>query len=76
MPQTGSLWVGISIFSYAGLVNIGLITDRGLVSSPESIITAFQAEFESLLKLARLLAESGKGSGEPDARGGFHSNSN
>ena len=76
MPQTGSLWVGISIFSYAGLVNIGLITDLGPASSTESIIAAFQAEFENLLRLARLRAESGKGSGESDARGGFHSNSN
>ena len=30
VPQSGSIGVGISIFSYGGQVNIGLITDRGL----------------------------------------------
>ncbi len=75
VPQSGSIGVGISIFSYAGLVNIGLITDRGLAPDPETIIAAFQAEFENLLRLARLRAGPGKGSGESDARGGFASNS-
>ena len=54
VPQSGSIGVGISIFSYAGQVNIGLITDRGLAPDPDTIIAAFQAEFDSLLRLARL----------------------
>ena len=53
MPQSGSIGVGISIFSYGGQVNIGLITDRGLAPDPDTIIAAFQAEFDSLLCLAR-----------------------
>lgn len=70
VPQSGSIGVGISIFSYAGLVNIGLITDRGLAPDPETIIAAFQTEFENLLSLARVRAGPGKGNGESDARGG------
>ena len=54
VPQSGSIGVGISIFSYAGQVNIGLITDRGLAPDPDTIIAAFEAEFDSLLSLARL----------------------
>ena len=60
VPQSGSIGVGISIFSYAGQVNIGLITDRGLAPDPDTIISAFQAEFDRLLRLARLReAEAG-----------------
>ena len=53
VPQSGSIGVGISIFSYGGQVNIGLITDRGLAPDPDRIIAAFEAEFDSLLCLAR-----------------------
>ena len=53
VPQSGSIGVGISIFSYGGQVNIGLITDRGLAPDPDTIIAAFEAEFDSLLCLAR-----------------------
>ena len=60
VPQSGSIGVGISIFSYAGQVNIGLITDRGLAPDPDTIIAAFQEEFDKLLRLARLReAEAG-----------------
>ena len=54
VPQSGSIGVGISIFSYAGQVNIGLITDRGLAPDPDTIIAAFEAEFDRLLRVARL----------------------
>ncbi|MDE0199828.1 MAG: wax ester/triacylglycerol synthase family O-acyltransferase [Caldilineaceae bacterium] len=54
VPQSGSIGVGISIFSYAGQVNIGLITDRGLAPDPDTIISAFQEEFDRLLSMARL----------------------
>ena len=54
VPQSGSIGVGISIFSYGGQVNIGLITDRGLAPDPDTIIAAFQAEFDNLLRLARM----------------------
>ncbi len=70
VPQSGSIGVGISIFSYAGQVNIGLITDRGLAPDPDTIISAFQTEFDRLLSLARLRGGQGQESAESDPEGG------
>jgi diacylglycerol O-acyltransferase len=53
VPKTGGLALGVSILSYAGQVRLGVITDRGLVPDPETILAGFQAEFEELLALAR-----------------------
>ncbi|MDE0142919.1 MAG: wax ester/triacylglycerol synthase family O-acyltransferase [Caldilineaceae bacterium] len=63
VPQSGSIGVGISIFSYGGQVNVGLITDRGLAPDPDTIIAAFEAEFDGLLSLA------GEGQGNCGGRG-------
>ena len=52
VPQSGSIGVGISMFSYGGQVNVGLITDRGLAPDPDTIIAAFESEFDGLLSLA------------------------
>ncbi len=75
VPQSGSIGVGISIFSYAGQVNIGLITDRGLAPDPDTIIAAFQEEFDKLLILARLRDGQGSGSAEPASQSGSTSRS-
>jgi diacylglycerol O-acyltransferase len=48
-PTTGRMGVAVSILSYAGEVRLGLLTDKGLVPAPETIIDAFHAEFEALL---------------------------
>jgi WS/DGAT/MGAT family acyltransferase len=55
VPQSGDIGMGVSILSYAGKVQFGLITDRGLCPDPERIIDRFASEFEKLL-LATLLA--------------------
>lgn len=68
VPQSGSIGVGISIFSYAGQVNIGLITDRGLVPDPDTIIAAFHTEFDKLLSLARLREAQPRRNTEPAPR--------
>jgi WS/DGAT/MGAT family acyltransferase len=52
-PTTGRMGVAVSILSYAGEVRLGLLTDKGLVPDPETIIDAFHAEFEALLARAR-----------------------
>ncbi len=69
VPQSGSIGVGISIFSYGGQVNIGLITDRGLAPEPDTIIAAFQAEFDELLRQARLRETHAHRSAELATRG-------
>ena len=55
VPQSGDIGMGVSILSYAGQVQFGLITDRGLVPDPEGIIVRFGPEFEKLV-LTTLLA--------------------
>ncbi|HVN35723.1 MAG TPA: wax ester/triacylglycerol synthase family O-acyltransferase [Casimicrobiaceae bacterium] len=49
VPQSGDIGMGVSILSYAGNVQFGLITDRGLVPDPEHIVARFGAEFEKLV---------------------------
>jgi WS/DGAT/MGAT family acyltransferase len=49
VPQTGDIGMGLSILSYAGKVQFGLITDAALVPDPEVIVTRFIEEFEAYL---------------------------
>jgi hypothetical protein len=48
-PPTGRIGVAVSILSYAGHVQVGVLTDEGLVPDPETIVTAFHDEYEDLL---------------------------
>lgn len=54
VPQSGSIGMGLSIYSYGGEVTIGVITDEGLVPDPDGIVQGFVDEFSELLALARL----------------------
>ena len=49
VPQSGDIGMGVSILSYDGAVQFGLITDRGLVPDPERVIAQFAPEFEKLV---------------------------
>lgn len=49
VPQTGDICLGVSILSYDGGVQIGLISDRALVPDPQDIVDRFQPEFERML---------------------------
>ena len=51
VPQSGNIGMGVSILSYGGGVQFGLITDRKLVPDPEAIINRFGDELEKLLLL-------------------------
>ncbi len=55
VPQSGDIGMGVSILTYAGRVQFGLITDTGLCPDPEGIITNFAPEFEKLLMLSLML---------------------
>jgi WS/DGAT/MGAT family acyltransferase len=48
-PPAGRIGVAVSILSYAGHVQVGVLTDEGLVPDPETIVTAFHDEYEDLL---------------------------
>jgi diacylglycerol O-acyltransferase len=49
VPQSGNIGMGVSILTYNGHVQFGLITDAARVPDPEQIVGRFNAEFERLL---------------------------
>jgi len=55
VPQSGDIGMGLSILTYAGRVQFGLITDAGLCPDPEAIIANFAPEFEKLLMLSLMM---------------------
>lgn len=54
VPQSGDIGLGISILSYAGQVQFGLIADHKRVPDPDAVAARFQDEFERVV-LALLL---------------------
>jgi len=60
VPASGHVGVGISILSYAGGVQFGLITDRQLCEHPQDIIDRFEPEFEKLLLVSMMLPWNGE----------------
>ena len=44
VPQTGDVGVGISVFSYAGRVSVGVALDAGLNVDPSALAQAIEAE--------------------------------
>jgi len=55
VPQSGDIGMGVSIITYAGDVQFGLVTDCVLCPDPENVIARFAPEFEKLV-LATLMA--------------------
>lgn len=49
VPQSGGIGMGVSILSYDGRIQFGVITDAGLVPDPGAIVSRFADEFEQLL---------------------------
>lgn len=55
VPASGDIGLGVSILSYGGGVQFGLISDAGLCPEPQQIIDRFEPEFARLLTLALML---------------------
>ncbi len=51
-PRTGSVGLGVSIFSYDGRVTFGVNADAGLVPRPDELLRAIVAELRALRRLA------------------------
>jgi diacylglycerol O-acyltransferase / wax synthase len=66
VPQSGSIGMGISILSYDGGVQFGIVTDRNLIADPEPVARLFSRQFEQLLLIA-LLGAWGAPPGPDDA---------
>lgn len=52
VPQSGNIGMGVSILSFDGKVQFGLITDAEMVPDPQEIIDRFAPEFEKLVYFA------------------------
>ena len=55
VPQTGTVGLGVSILSYGGGVQFGVIADSALCPEPQQIIDAFEPEFAQLLAVTLML---------------------
>lgn len=55
VPQSGSVGLGVSILSYGGGVQFGVITDSTLCPDPQNIINGFEPEFARLSLLTLML---------------------
>ena len=60
VPASGDIGVGVSILSYGGGVQFGLITDEALCPEPQGIIDRFEPEFHKLLWLSLMLPWAGQ----------------
>ena len=55
VPQSGTVGLGVSILSYGGHVQFGIISDAKLCPDPESIVKKFAPELAKLSVLALML---------------------
>ena len=70
VPASGDIGVGVSILSYGGGVQFGLITDEALCADPQAIVDCFEPEFEKLLLLVDDAAVGRPGRGASEGRAG------
>jgi len=55
VPQSGDIGLGVSILSYGGFVQFGVITDSTLCPEPQAIIDEFEPEFARLTLVTLML---------------------
>ena len=60
VPASGDIGMGVSILSYGGGVQFGLITDAQMCPDPDEIVQRFRPEFDQLLWLAMMLPWEGR----------------
>jgi len=55
VPASGEVGVGVSILSYGGGVQFGLMTDRARCDEPQAIVDRFDDEFQRLVHMMLML---------------------
>ena len=55
VPLSGTVGMGVSILSYGGGVQFGMITDAKLCPDPQAIVDQFAPQFERLTSITRKL---------------------
>ena len=63
-PESGGLGVGVSIYSYAGAVTVGVISDRNLVERPQQLTSDVVRAFRDLAR--QFQADSAARGGDND----------
>jgi diacylglycerol O-acyltransferase / wax synthase len=58
VPMAGRLGLGLSLFSYAGHVTLGVAVDAGLVPEPGELVAEFEAELDALAQAVRDVAHA------------------
>jgi WS/DGAT/MGAT family acyltransferase len=53
VPGSGKHTVGVCIFTYAGTVRVGFMTDVAIVPDPEKLLAAFEDELDHLVRIGR-----------------------
>jgi len=61
VPQSGAIGMGISVMSYDGGVQLGVIVDRHLIDDPDNVAGRFAEQFERLLLLMLMGPWDGEG---------------
>lgn len=67
VPQSGDVGIGVSVLSYGGGVQFGLITDEALCPDPQAIIDRFEPEFDQLLWVTLMMPWDDAGQAEASA---------
>jgi WS/DGAT/MGAT family acyltransferase len=49
VPQSGAIGLGLSVLSYDGAMQFGIVADTNLIHDPESVAQRFADEFQQLL---------------------------
>jgi WS/DGAT/MGAT family acyltransferase len=56
VPQSGEVGLGVSVLTYDGQVQFGVMADRALVSDPVALAAGFPLELRALARLGRRVA--------------------
>ncbi len=57
VPQSGEVGLGLSILSYNGTVQFGVVADENLVAAPDRLVSGFNEAYHALQELAASRSE-------------------
>lgn len=63
VPASGNIGLGVSILSYAGGVQFGIVADTARCPDPQALIAQFEPQFEALLLATMMLPWAGQDGG-------------
>jgi WS/DGAT/MGAT family acyltransferase len=61
-PQAGGMGIGLSFFTYAGTLHLGISADRAVLGNPQGLLQALHEELDGLTRLVPVAAAQQAGS--------------